>query len=205
MGKKLIAFNVKNIKYAVLKSEGTYDVPVAMGYADAMALEADYSEKKLFGDGRVLTVLPNDKGKTGTMTLLTIDEAYEIAMNRRTKTANGTAEIRQMSAVDHAIYFEFEYMEENSLTKTAKVWLHGVNSGRPTQTFNQTTDDVNNNNVDYPLTITGIAMKDKTGASEYKDENGNSVFVWQEICLPEDAGYETFGETCKIPQAPATE
>lgn len=201
--KTLLRFNIKNAAYAIKTADG-YGTPVPFGYSDAIALEADYSEKIIYGDGRKVLTIPNDKGKTGTLTLLTLDEAYEIAMKRRMRTANGVAEIRQLAAVEHAIYFETDYYEEDGELKTAKTVVYGVTSGRPSQTFNQTTDDINNNNTEYALTIKGEPMRDSTGQSVYKDENGNVIYAWQETVLPGDNGYENFGKTITAPKAPSS-
>lgn len=201
--KTLLRFNIKNAKYA-LKSSNGYSAPVPFGYSDSIALEADYSEKVIYGDGKKILTIPNDKGKTGTLGLLTLDEAYEIAMKRRMKTSAGTAEIKQLASVEHAIYFETDYIEDDGEQKTAKTIIYGVTSGRPSQTYNQTTDDINNNNTDYPLTIKGVPLKASSGTEPYKDENGNIVYVWQETSIPGDTGYETFGATITDPKAPAS-
>lgn len=198
--KTLVRFNIKNAAYAIKNSTG-YASKVSIGYSDSISLEADYAEKIIYGDGRKLVTLPNDKGKTGTLGLLAIDEAYETAMKRRMKTANGTAEIKQTAAVEHAIYFEFDYMEEGGVQKTGKTIIYGVTSGRPSETLNQTTEDINNNIISYPLTIKGTALMNTTGSDVYKDENGNTVYVWQETSIPGDAGYETFGNTITAPKA----
>lgn len=201
--KTLVRFNIKNAKYAIKTSEG-YEKPVAFGYSDAIALEADYSEKVIYGDGRKVAILANDKGKTGTLTLLALDEAYEIAMKRRMRTANGVAEIKQFASVEHAIYFEFDYLDETTgVTKTGKTILYGVTSGRPSETLNQTTEDINNNNVDISLNIKGEVVKDSTGSSSYKDADGNIVYAWQETSVPGDTGYETFGQTITSPKVSA--
>lgn len=200
--KRMVAFNIKNAKYALKKDEG-YDTPVAFGYADSLALQADYSEKIIYGDGMKIATIPNDKGKTGTLTLLTVDDAYEVAMKRRLATANGMAEIKQLASIEHAIYYEFEYMENDGDTRTAKVWMYGVTSGRPSESLSQTTEDINNNNVDYALTIRGTLLMDSAGTAQYTDASGNHVVVWQVMALPEDTGYATFGDTCPIPKASA--
>lgn len=200
-GKTLVRFNIKNAAYAIKTSTG-YETPVPFGYSDSIALEADYAEKAIYGDGRKIVTIPNDKGKTGTLTLLTIDELYEIAMKRRMKTANGTAEIKQAASIEHAIYFETEFLDESGAQKTAKTIVYGVTSGRPSETFNQTTDDINNNNAAYSLNIKGAPLMDSTGATQYKDENGNAVYAWQETSVPGDAGYDNFGKTISNPKAP---
>ena len=202
--KTLVRFNIKNAKYALKSSDGSYAEPVAFGYSDAIALEADYSEKAIYGDGRKVAVIPNDKGKTGTLTLLALDEAYELAMKRRMKTANGTADVKQMASIEHAIYFETEQMTEDGKISTAKTVIYGVTSGRPSETFNQTTEDINNNNVDYALTIKGVPLMDTAGTAAYKDSDGNTVTVWQETVIPGDPGYEAFGKTISMPKASST-
>ena len=198
--KTLVRFNIKNAAYALKTSEG-YAPKVSIGYSDSISLEADYAEKVIYGDGRKLVTLPNDKGKTGTLGLLAIDEAYEIAMKRRMKTANGTAEIKQTAAVEHALYFEFDFMDDNGVQKTGKTIVYGVTSGRPSETLNQTTDDINNNTVSYPLTIKGTPLMSSAGSTPYTDENGNAVYVWQETCIPGDTGYANFGNTITAPKA----
>ena len=199
----LLRFNIKNAKYA-LKKETGYDTPVAFGFADSISLEADYSEKVIYGDGRKVLPIPSDKGKKGSLALLTLDEAYEIAMKRKMKTANGVAEIKQLASIEHAIYFEFDYYESDGELKTGKTILYGVTSGRASETYNQTTEDINNNTISYPLVIKGVAMKASSGTDMYRDENGNVIYAWQETCIPGETGYEDFGKTITDPKAPSS-
>lgn len=198
--KTLLRFNIKNAKYA-LKTASGYDTPVAFGYSDSISLDADYSEKVIYGDGKKIFTIPNDKGKTGNLVLLTLDEAYEIAMKRRMKTAKGTAEIKQLASIEHAIYFEFDFMGDDETIQTAKTIIYGVTSGRPSQSFNQTTDDINNQNTTYALTIKGVPLMASTGNTPYVDDKGNTVYVWQETAIPGDIGYADFGKTITAPQA----
>lgn len=200
--KTLLKFNIKNAKYALKKDSG-YEAPVAFGYSDSISLESDYSEKVIYGDGRKVLTIPNDKGKTGSLALLALDEAYEIAMKRKMKTAKGVAEIKQLASIEHAIYFEFDYLEEDGSMKTGKTILYGVTSGRASEAYNQTTEDINNNTISYPLTIKGVPMKASEGTDVYRDAAGNVIYAWQETCIPGDAGYEEFGKTITEPTAPS--
>lgn len=202
-GKTLVKFNIKNAAFALKTSNG-YDTPVSIGYSDSIALEADYSEKVIYGDGRKLATIPNDKGKTGRLILLALSEVYELAMKRRMKTAAGTAEIKQLASVEHALYFETEYLSEDGVMRTAKTVVYGVTSGRPSETFNQTTEDINNNNIEYPLSIKGAHLMNSDGSAVHKDDKGNEIMVWQETCIPGDAGYETFGKTISNPKVPTS-
>lgn len=63
---KLIKFNIKNVKYAVKNDLGEYGEPKDLAYANSLSLEADYNEQKIFGDGQIIGILADDKGKTGT-------------------------------------------------------------------------------------------------------------------------------------------
>lgn len=201
--KILVRFNIKNVKYAV-QIGGLITEAWNLGYADSISLESNYTEKIIYGDGRVVHTIPNDKGKTGTLTLLAINEEYEYSMGRRLQTSKGYAEIKQSVSRTHALYFETDYIETDGEVKTAKTILYGVTSGRPSETYNQTTEDINDNKVSYPLTIKGIAMQ-KADGTAYKDQYGNTVYVWQETCLPGDPGYDTFGTKIEAPTAPATQ
>lgn len=200
--KTLVRFNVQNIKFATPIAGGGYSTPVAYGTATKMALQADTSVKKIFGDGRRICSIVNDKGKTGTMTTNNINDDYEIAMGRKIQTANGLAEIKQTKNVVHAIYFETCGLAEDGTIPIAKTWLYGVTSSRPSETFDQSTDDINESTFDTALEMKGVSLK--TADDEvYKDDKGNEVIVWQMTVTPDDEGYATFGDSVVLPVMPA--
>lgn len=203
--KTLVRFNVQNIRYAVMGSNGAYGTPVAYGStAKKMALEANSSVKPIYGDGRRICSIVNDKGKTGTMTTNNVCDEYEIAMGRKIRTAKGLAEIKQQKNVVHAIYFETCGVDTDGSMPIAKTWLYGVTSSRPAESFDQNTDDINESSFDTALEINGVQMLASDGQSVYKDETtGQDVFVWQMTVTPDDADYETFGDTVVLPQMPA--
>ena len=199
--KTLVRFNVQNSKYATPSASGGFNTPVAYGTALKMALQADSSVKKIFGDGRRICSIVNDKGKTGTMTTNNVSDDYEIAMGRKIKTANGLAEIKQQKNVVHAIYFETCGLAEDGSMPIAKTWLYGVTSSRPDESFDQNTDDINESTFDTPLEMIGTNLQNADG-SNYKDEKGNEVIVWQMTVTPDDANYDTFGDSVVLPKMP---
>lgn len=200
--KTLVRFNVQNIKYAVL-SNGEYGVPVPYGTAIKMALEANSAVKAIYGDGRRICSIVNDKGKTGTMTTNNVSDDYEIAMARRIKTTSGIAEIKQQKNIVHAIYFETCGLDSEGGMPIAKTWLYGVTSSRPSESFDQNTDDVNESSFETPLEISGTDMLASNG-KVYKDPvTGCDVIVWQMTVTPDDAEYATFGDSVVLPQMPA--
>lgn len=203
--KTLVRFNVQNIKYATPNGEGGYNTPVAYGTATAMALEADSSVKKIYGDGRRICSITNERGKTGTMSTNNVSDDYEIAMGRKIKTAVGLAEIKQQKSVVHAIYFETCGIDEEGGMPIAKTWLYGVTSSRPAESFSQNTDDINESTFDTALEIAGVPLKTSEG-EVYKDATtGQDVIVWQMTVTPDDEGYATFGDSVVLPEMPATE
>lgn len=198
--KTLVRFNVQNIKYAVL-NEGTYGTPVSYGSAIKMALESNSAVKYIFGDGRRICAIVNDKGKTGKMTTNNVSDDYEIAMGRKIKTAKGLAEIKQQKVIPHAIYFETCGMDSEGGMPIAKTWLYGVTSSRPSESFDQNTDDVNESSFETSLEISGTNMLAADGKTVYKDPTtGCDVVVWQMTVTPGDAEYEKFGDTVVLPQ-----
>lgn len=200
--KTLVRFNVQNIKYATMGSQGTYNTPVAYGTALKMTLEANSSTKDIFGDGRRICSIVNDKGKTGTMTTNNISDDYEIAMCRKIITAVGLADIKQRKNVVHAIYFETCGLKEDGSMPIAKTWLFGVTSSRPSESYDQNTDDINESSFDTPLIISGTNLlnNDKTN---YVDDKGNEVLVWQLTVTPDDENFATFGDAVVLPVMPA--
>ena len=200
--KTLVRFNVQNIKYAV-RSNDAYGTPVPYGTAIKMALEANSAVKAIYGDGRRICSIVNDKGKTGTMTTNNVSDDYEIAMARRIKTTSGIAEIKQQKNIVHAIYFETCGLDSEGGMPIAKTWLYGVTSSRPSESFDQNTDDVNESSFETPLEISGTDMLASNG-KVYKDPvTGCDVIVWQMTVTPDDAEYATFGDSVVLPQMPA--
>lgn len=198
----LVRFNVQNIKYAVpdATAESGWGKPVAYGTATKMALESDTSVKKIYGDGRRICSIVNDKGKTGTMSTNNVSDEYEIAMGRKMRLKNGLAEIKQQKNVVHCVYFETCGIDADGGRPIAKTWLYSVTSSRPSESFDQNTDDINESTFDTPLEMEGIVLKHADG-TEYKDEKGNVVLVWQMTVTPDDEGYETFGDAVVLPVA----
>jgi hypothetical protein len=197
--KNQFAFNIKNLKYA-FKTLGVFGTPTAMTYARSLSLEADYDETPLYGDGQKLAVLADDKGKTGTLSLINIDEDYEIACGRQMLISKGIADISQNQTVEHALYFEFDLLDEG-VSKTVKVWLFGVISGKPSVNLEQTTDNPTINPIEHALTVLGTNLKNAAGTADYEDTNGNTVKVYMLTSYPDDTDYATFGATVPTPSA----
>jgi len=197
--KKLFKFNIKNVKYAT-PVDGVYGTPAPLAYSKSITLEADYEETKLYGDGQVLAILADDKGKTGVLSVINLEKEYEIAMKRSLEITQGTAEIQQRSTVEHAIYFEVDGIEDG-IAKTYKRWLLGVTTGKPSESYTQTEDNPTINGFDYPLTIMGVLLKDTAGTADFVDANGNTVRVWSVTSEPTDTGYATFESAVPVPSA----
>lgn len=199
--KTLVKFNVKNAKFALPAADAAgWAAPVPFGTSKKIALEANSSSKKLYGDGRVILMLVNDKGKTGTLTLNNICEEYEIAMKRKRKLAVGLADVKQNANVPHCIYFETDGADDASNRITAKTWLYMVTSTRPSESYDQDTDELNESSFDIPLEIAGLPILTADG-EPYK-EKGVEIYAWQLTVTPDDPAYDTFGDAVVLPTMP---
>ena len=205
--KTLVRFNVQNVHYAMQKADGEYDKPVAYGTAMSMALQPDAAVKNIYGDGRRICSIMNERGKTATLGTNNISDDYEIAMGRKIKTANGLAEIKQQSLPVHAIYFETCGVNDDGSMPIAKTWIYGVTSPtRPSETFNQNTEDINESSFETALKIAGVTVTESDGTTVYKDpKTGKDVIAWQMTVTPDDEEFDTFGNAVVLPKMPATE
>ena len=197
--KTIVKFNVQNVKFAI-KNGDNWTPPSPMGTSMKISLEANSSQKNIFGDGKIIASIVNDKGKTGTLTLNNICADYEIAMGGKMKLSNGIADVKTIKSVEHCIYFETQGVTEDSKYPIAKTWLFGVTSTRPAESYDQNTDDVNESTFDLPLTIKGVSLKNAQGEN-YVDTDGNEYLVYQLTVEPGDDGYETFGDAVVVPTA----
>ncbi len=204
--KTLVRFNVQNVKYAVKNAEGQWGNFVPYGTATKIALQAEAAVKKIFGDGRIICTIVNEKNKTGTLTTNNVNDDYEVAMGRKLKTAQGLAEIKQIKNVEHVIYFETCGVGDDGSYPIAKTMLYGVTSTRPAESFDQSTDDINESTFDTALEIAGTPIMTAEGNEKYKDDKGNEVLAWQMTVTPTDTAYANFGTTAPVmPTMPATQ
>lgn len=199
---RIVEYNVKNVKYAVKDALGEYGSPIDLAYASQISLEPDYSEEAVYGDGQKLFVIPNDKGLTGKLIVLNRDKDYEIACGRQLEISEGLAEVEQHDAIEHAIYFEVE-RNQNGVKTTKKVWLLEVTTGRPSESFEQVTDNPNMSPVEYPLTVFGTNLRNNLDTADYTDTNGNTKRVTRISVIPTDTNYATFGNTVPTPTSAA--
>lgn len=196
--KTLVRFNVQNVKYAVPTAQGSFGAFQDMGTSMKLALENDSSVKKIYGDGRRIVHIVNEKGKTATLTQNNVCDAYEVAMGRKIKTKQGLADIKQVKNISHVIYFETCGIDEDGATVLAKTMLYGVTSTRPAESFDQTTDDINESSFDTALEIGGTPLL-AANDQKYLDDKGNEVIVWQMTVTPDDTDFDTFGEEVVLP------
>ena len=197
----LFKFNIKNLKYS-FATAGSYESPIDLAYANSIALESDYDETVLYGDGQKLAILADDKGKTGTLSVINIEDAYEIACGRALLVTGGIADVQQINTLEHAIYYEVDALDDGGRI-TIKNWLYGVITGKASESYEQTTDNPTINNYDYPLTVLGTTLQNTGDTADYTDANGNILKCYRITSYPDDTGYATFGDT--VPAAKIAE
>lgn len=195
-GKSLVKFNVQNPKYAMPLADG-WGAPKSLGDARKIALEANTSTKNIYGNGRVICTIINDKGKTGTLSVNTVPDEYEVDMGRKIVTARGIADIKQTEIVRHCLYFETCEMREGNMQTVAKTWAYNIASTRPAESYEQTEDDITESAFELPLDIIGVPVMNADGTPHKR--NGVTVYAWQMTVTPEDPEYDTFGDAVVLP------
>ena len=201
--KTLIGFNVKNGQFALPKESG-FDTPQPLAWLTRFSKEKNLSTKPIYGDGELQVTLVNDRGFTGTIGMTAQDAEYNKALGFSKDIDGGTAEIKQLSIVEHAIYFETDFLGKDGLTKTKKVWVLGVETQAPGESYEQNTEDINESNVEYSITIKGVLLKDSTGEADYVDpKTGQNVKCFTYSKVPTDDGYAEFGNAVPTPKMKA--
>ncbi|MFH2116766.1 MAG: hypothetical protein ABII85_01840 [Bacillota bacterium] len=196
-----VEFNVKNVKYAV-KTAGVYGAPVDLAYAESISLEPTYQSEPYYGDGDIIGEMTSDNGMTGTLAIIQKSDDYEIAMQRKMIIdGESVADITQKDSIEHAIYFEIDALV-SGVSKTKKVWILNVTSGKPGETYTQSKGTPTVNNLEIPLTILGEKLMANDGVTVYKDVNGNEKKVIKITSKPGDTAYDTFGAAVPTPKMP---
>ena len=195
----LVRFNIQNAKYAIGTKVESF------GTSIKMALETDSSAKPIYGDGKIVCMLVNERGKNAVLTLNNICDAYEIAMGRKMKTSEGLADIKQIKVVEHNIYFEIcnitKTSDGNTKTTVAKTWLFGcVSTQRPSESYDQTTTDINESTFEISFVVNGTNLLNAEGTANYVDADGNELIALQVTKVPGDEGYDTFGNSVPKPK-----
>lgn len=201
MGKnRMFKFNIKNVKYAIRNDENDYESPEDLAYANSLSLEPTYEETTLYGDGEVLAILGDDKGKEGTLDVINIEDDYEIDMGRARELEDGTiADVQQRKSQYHAIYYEVEAVVDGEV-ETIKNWLLKCTTGKASETYEQTEGEPTVNTYEYSLKVMGEPLRDNADEENYKDENGNEVKVFRMTSYPDDDNYDGFEDEVPVPK-----
>lgn len=195
-GKILAEFNAKNGQYKT--SSGTLS---SLAWLTKVALEKVLNTNDLYGDGDLQLTMVSDRGSTGTITMSAHDEEFETALGFKQAITDGVAEIQQVAKTSGSLYFETQYVGSDGAVKTKKVWLFGVEVSTPSETFDQNTDNINTNVVEYGIVVRGTNLKNSAGTADYTDANGNTRKVYKMTSIPTDEHYATFGDAVPVPKA----
>ena len=196
--KELISFNVQNMVYSTDKS-----TIKPLGYAVGLNLQRNQETKEIYGDGKIQTAVVTDKSLSGTLDLTTRDDEFELDLGMLIEAANGQVEVSIPQNIPVDIGAEVYIMGTDGVKKVKKCWWYNVTVGGASDTYNQTTETINEANASYPITVKGIPLKDSTGEAEYKDTKGLGRTAYRYSSVPTDDGYDTFLDSVPVPKAKA--
>lgn len=195
-GKNLIEFNCKNGVYSL---DGQSIKP--LGFLAGITTDKNINTTNKHGDGEVQLSLILDKGSTGTLELTARDYDFETDLGFMKQIAQGLAEVQVMENKTIYIGFECYFLGKDGVTKTKKIWFYGVNVAPAGQSLSQNTDGTNESTASYPITISGVNLKNAEGTADFVDtETGNNLKVFKVSSVPSDEGYATFLDSVPAPK-----
>lgn len=201
--KKAAAYhNISNMKFAPKKA-GAYQEPFEMLYAQALGLTSKVDAVEQHADGRLVCRIPSDTGYEGEIGTTAQDPELEKAAGFAAEGANGLITSNVTAFLRGALYYEHLETDEDNVTSTVKTWLYGVEIGKGSK--NHTTDkqSVELGTYSMPIRVFGEKLMSADGAKEYLNERGVGMLAYIYSAWPEDADYETFGDTVPTPKVAA--
>ena len=200
---KIIEYGTRNVKVAVQAADGnTWDTPFSVPYAKGIQLPATVNEQDVYANDTRQLRLISDQGYAGNAVFSARDTELETALGYMTKNidSGGIAEKKANGYIPVCYYYETKIVLNNKKVVTGKNWLLNVNIGKSELSAQGQTENINLTDVQYPLTVFGLAKQTATGTEAYRDADGFEEYIVRIFKVPGDAGYATFGDTVPIPK-----
>lgn len=196
--KVFMEFNCKNGVYSV---DGT--TVKQLGYMSAVNLDASITTDNKYGDGEVVLAMTTDSGYSGSLEMTARDTEFEIDLGFVEELAQGmgVVEVTDNKTID--IGLECQYVKNDGVTKTKRLWLLGVNVAPASVSLSQNTDSTNESAASYGLTVKGRNKKNADGTADAVDANGNTKKVRILSAIPTDASFDTFFNSVPVPREKA--
>lgn len=187
---------ISNAKYAMRDASGKPGSDVkSIAYAKAISFEPTVEETAVYANDAKVLSLVADKGFTGTLGTTAQDRELETALGHMVDTAVGAATINLISYKRADIYYEYKETTPTA-TYTVKVWVLNVEISKPSSVEHNTDEDQPTiGEYEYPITVYGDKILASTGEDTYRDANGNELTATKVVKLPDDDGYDTFGDS----------
>lgn len=193
--KQAAYFGIKNAKYAVKATGGTWGTPVDMPFAQSLSLNPVVNEATVAADDRIVVRLNADNGYEGTFGLSYVSDDYLKALGYAMDTAAGVAEVSSPVKKEQCIYFEHTGVYDDNTTFVIKTWLMNVKTAKAGKNFTTKGDNIEFGAYEMPVIVDGVPVMDAEGTAAYVDDNGNEVTAYLVRALPGDTNYATFGNT----------
>lgn len=195
--KELVSFNIQNVVYSI-----DHSAVKPAGYAVGISLQRNQETKDIYGDGKLQLSIVTDKSLSGNLDMTTRDNDFERDLGMLMKAeSGGEVEVSVPKNIPIDIGAEVYIINKDGEKKVKRCWWFNVTVGGASDTYNQTTETINEANASYPITVAGTPLMASTGSVEYKDSNGLGRTAYKFSAMPGDAVYETFLDSVPVPKA----
>ena len=199
-------YGVKNVKYALRDADGKISdtaEALALPKAKSLVLNPAVNTQEVYADDIKLLAIVSDQGYTGTYGCTGQDEAFEEALGLMFGGDDGVIYgVKMTNPVRFDLYYEYTVHPEKKKPFIMKVWVYGIELGKPSLSHATNTQNVTIGDYQYPLTGYGETIMGDND-KPYTNEEGFELIALRAICKPGDTAYETFGEKPHIPMKTA--
>lgn len=174
MSENKVQFGLKNVHYAVMKSDGTYDKPVKIDGAVSLEVSPVGETYRKYADDGVIYSASVNGGYEGTLVLTTIPESFAIDCLGETKDANGVLiETTEAKGSNFALLFEFD----GDQRQTRNV-LYSCTASRPNIAGETKTETITTHDAELQFTAVGRISDGAVKARSTKETDPTAYEKW---------------------------
>ena len=190
-------FGIENAKYAIGASVKS------LTPAKNLALNTLINKSAQTGNNTTIFEAISDQGFEGTLGLTAQPEEYETALGLIKELAAGKAQLKQVDAPKHALYYEVNLGLDDNTTQVLKCWVLGVTVQRASRTHTGMGESTEFGEYSMPIRAVPQTIFENDGTTPAKDAKGHVLKACLVTCAPGEDGYDTFDATVPELKLPA--
>lgn len=183
---------IRNAKYC--KRGETAGTVTIIPYVKNIALNALFESVDQYANDKLILQIPRDRGYDGELGVTAPDPVLDKALGYQLDGAAGNIKVGAVKQGRFDLYYEMT-MEQSGGAKLRKVWLYNVQLGKGAENTATDAESIEFGTYTYPIRVFGTPLMAAEGDAEYVDSDGMGRTAYMIYADPDDAGYDTFGDT----------